>query len=424
MNIVMMTNTYAPRVGGAEKSIEIFSEDFRRLGHPTLIVTPAFESAEESSEHVLRLSAIKNVANTGYSLCLPFTGELSNRLEEFGPDLIHCHQPFHLGDSAMRFARRNNLPLIFTHHTLYERYAMGHEYESQTLLNFAKALPTEFANLCDAVIAPTPSIAQVIQQRGGTQPIHVVPTGIDIDQFRSGDRARFRKKHEIADDAMLVGNIGRLLPAKNMEYLARAVAQWLRQSGANGQAVFVGDGPSLATMKKIFADAQCAERVIFTGSLSGQDLYDAYAALDLFLFASLTDTQGLVLIEAMSAGTPVLALDATGPCDIVEHDKTGRLVDTDAPPEQYAEQINAMTQDREQLSHMAEQAGKAADQYDRARCADQMLQVYQEVIHERTDAPDTQPWQQFADRATTEWNLLIEKINATTHSLFQGNRNS
>jgi len=131
MNIVMFTNAYEPVIGGLEQSVTTFAEDFQAEGHRVLIVTLAFPGAEKSDETVFRLPAIKEVAGTEFSIRLPVPAGLKERLDAFEPDIVHSHHPFMVGDTALRVARRRGLPLVFTHHTLYERYAYLFSRESE-----------------------------------------------------------------------------------------------------------------------------------------------------------------------------------------------------------------------------------------------------------------------------------------------------
>lgn len=418
MHIVMFTNTYAPMVGGAEKSVEVFSEDLRQAGHRVLIVTPAFEGAEQSTDLIVRLPSIKNLGDAGYSFRLPSSPGLNDRLKTFQPDIIHCHQPFHLGDTALRYARQHGLPLVYTHHTLYERYLHERDADSDILRRLAVTLPSEFANLCDLVIAPTESIAEMLRQRGVTRPIRVVPTGIDVARFASGDRRRARRRWKIDESAPVVGHVGRLIPAKNLDYLARALSAWLERGGPEARSLIVGDGSAQTSIREHFQRAQVEDRVIFTGKQTGDDLADAYAAMDLFAFSSLTDTQGLVLVEAMSAGKPIVSLNATGPCDVIEHEQSGHLVDVNAPPEQFAEAVSQIVEDDDRLRAMSDAARERAEHYSRSSCLDQLQDVYDAVERDKA-VPDLTWWDQFTERMATEWDLLAGRFNAARASMWK-----
>nr|WP_218280103.1 glycosyltransferase [Verrucomicrobium spinosum] len=147
---------------------------------------------------------------------------LNERLDSFQADIIHAHHPFLLGATALRVGASKNVPVVFTHHTRYEDYTHYVPFDSPAFREVAVNLSTQFANLCDGVIAPSESIATMIKERGVESPVKVVPTGIDIKAFSSGDGRGMRKKLKIPDDAFVVGHLGRLAAEKNLEYLAGA----------------------------------------------------------------------------------------------------------------------------------------------------------------------------------------------------------
>ena len=227
MKICMMTNTYLPHVGGVARSVSTFADEYLKQRHKVLVVAPEFEGkplTKRAASIVERVAAIQNFNGSDFSVRLPLAATLSERIDNFQADILHAHHPFLLGDTALRVAATKNVPIIFTHHTRYEDYTHYVPFDSPALKEVAINLSTEFANLCDGVIAPSESIAALIKKRGVTSPIRVVPTGIDVKAFAAGDGACFRKKFKIPAKAFVVGHVGRLAPEKNLGYLARAAA--------------------------------------------------------------------------------------------------------------------------------------------------------------------------------------------------------
>lgn len=325
MNIVIFTNTYIPHVGGVARSVEAFVTEYRKLGHRVLVVAPEFAEMPEHEPDVVRIAAIQNFNATDFSVALPFHDKLSQVLDEFKPDIVHSQHPFLLGMSALRTARYRKLPLVFTHHTLYEQYTHYVPGDSQTMQHFAIALATRYANLCDQVIAPSQSIADLLQERGVTSPVNVIPTGVYLEKFATGDGNLVRRQLGIPADALVIGHLGRLAPEKNLEILSQAVADAI---GAHSKAHFlvVGAGPSEQLVRQIFAEAGKADRLHMAGVLQQQSLTDALHAMDIFGFASTSETQGMVVTEAMAAGLPVVAFDAPGVREVVVNDKNGLLL--------------------------------------------------------------------------------------------------
>jgi glycosyltransferase involved in cell wall biosynthesis len=166
MNIVMVTNTYSPHVGGVARSVAAFSAEYRRLDHRVLIVAPEFAGMPENETDVVRIPSIQNFNGSDFSVVLPVTGLLTESLDAFKPEIVHAHHPYLLGMTALRIARYRELPLVFTHHTLYEQYTHYVPGDSPTLQRFVIELATHYANLTDQVFAPSESIASLIKERG------------------------------------------------------------------------------------------------------------------------------------------------------------------------------------------------------------------------------------------------------------------
>ncbi len=327
MNILMMTNTYKPLVGGLEISIENFTREFRKAGHRVVIMAPEYPGMRPEAG-VVRIPAIQNFNGSDFSVQLPLPGASAQALGDFRPDIIHSHHPFLIGDTALRMASKYNVPLVFTHHTLYEEnvhYIPGNE---KALKRFIIELSTGYANLADQVFAPSKSIMDMLKERKVETPIEVVPSGIYVQRFSRGAAKGFRKRYGIPADAFVIGHIGRLAPEKNLEFLARAIAQFLKKE-PRAHFLIAGKGPSEATVRDILTRKGMAERLHFLGLVRGKDLADAYHAMDVFAFASHSETQGLVVTEAMAARVPVVAVDAPGVREIVKDKSNGRLIARD-----------------------------------------------------------------------------------------------
>ncbi len=245
MRIVMFTNTYLPFVSGVARSVETFSDDLWMLGHEVHVVCPTFKGATQSTERVFRVPAIQNFNGSDFSVRIPLPGAISQHLHKFNPDLIHAHHPFLLGDTALRAARELGRPLVFTHHTMYEDYTHYVPGNQERLRQFVVRLSIDYANFCDHVIAPSESVAALLHGRGVESPITVIPTGIDLAVFSSGNGRAIREELGISPNCKVIGHLGRLAPEKNLEYLAEAITHYLcHKAGADSCCLMVGSGPS------------------------------------------------------------------------------------------------------------------------------------------------------------------------------------
>lgn len=426
MNVVMFTNVFKPFVGGVSRSVATFAENLRDMGDRVLVVTLEFPDATESGEDVFRLPALKEFAGSGFSLRLPLPAGLHDRLESFSPDIVHSHHPFMLGDTALRVAKWRNIPLVFTHHTLYENYTYRFGGDSAALEEIARSMATEYANLCDLAVAPTPSIARIIKKRGVEVPVEVIPTGIDLDQFANGDRSACREAYGIPDEAFVMGYLGRVVEEKNVTYLARAAARVLKNH-PDAWYLIAGDGEEGSSLETFFENEGVADRVVMTGNLTGPDIANAYAAMDLFLFASKTDTQGIVILESLCAGTPVVALEATGPKDIIEPGKSGFLLPEDADATAFAEQIERLKNDPEKRRIFRDKSCDKAWEFDRRLCAARLFTVYRRLIsaqRERSGNSDDILWERLQHKFGAEWDLLKGRLSVFASTFLENNSNN
>jgi glycosyltransferase involved in cell wall biosynthesis len=420
MNIVMMTNTYLPHVGGVAQSVDRFSRAFRALGHRVLIVAPEFEGQPEHEVDVVRVPALQKFNGSDFAVTLPVFGSLRPALDAFEPDIIHSHHPFLIGVTAIRVAASRQLPLVFTHHTMYEQYVHYVPIDAPRVKEFTIKMVTSYANQSDLVIAPSASVANVLRARGIESPISVVPTGVNVRHFRRGDGRSFRRRFNIPRNAFVVGHVGRLAPEKNLQFLARAAA---RCCAIHPETVvlIVGAGPSEQEIEREFQRQGVRARLIMAGVQRGRDLVDSYHAMDVFAFSSFSETQGMVLVEAMAAGVPVVALDAPGAREVVQDRRNGRLL-ANVEPEAFAQALawvaELPSESRDKLKTGARMTG---DVFSTENCARQALSVYESVLdrHKAYTDFDEGAWGVMLNTLREEWTLWSDRIAIATDVLFR-----
>ncbi|MCL7489621.1 MAG: glycosyltransferase [Desulfobulbaceae bacterium] len=414
----MFTNTYLPHVGGVARSVSIFAEDLRAMGHNVLVVAPTFDHQpkNEDERRVLRVAAIQNFNGSDFSVRIPLPGMLEEKITDFRPDIIHSHHPFLLGDTALRMARLLDLPIVFTHHTLYEQYTHYVPFDSTAMKRFVIHLSTEYANLCNSVIAPSSSIKTLLEKRGVRTPVVVLPTGVDLNFFKNGKADSFRHTHNIPGDHKIIGHIGRLAREKNLPFLAAAVSGFLKNH-REYSFVVAGSGDAEKEIKKIFARHSLAHRLIMPGILRGTELADCYKAMDVFVFASKSETQGLVLMEAMAAGVPVIAVRASGVSDVVEDRKNGRILRANCSEKTFARAI-ADAFEAEDIARWRFAALHTAARFSRERCASMLRELY-EKNRSKTPGPGlySDTLDNIRKKLQVEWELLQEKASAVMQTL-------
>jgi 1,2-diacylglycerol 3-alpha-glucosyltransferase len=218
---------------------------------------------------------------------------------------------------------------------------------------------------------------------------------------------------------LVVGHVGRLASEKNLDFLARAAGFFLAKR-PDAWLVVVGSGDHEDAMKETVCHLASGDRMIMAGQQTGGDLASAYAAMDVFAFSSQSETQGMVLVEAMAARTPVVALDGSGVRDVLDN-SSGRLLPADATEEAFAAALEEITLNRQALRKLGEEARRLVREYSLDVCADRVLELYERLVEQsahREDA-DPGPWDRLLARLEIEWNLLIEKTSALTAAVVE-----
>jgi 1,2-diacylglycerol 3-alpha-glucosyltransferase len=251
-----------------------------------------------------------------------------------------------------------------------------------------------------------------LRERGVTTPITSVPTGIDVGLFASGDGKRFRRRFKIDEKETVVGYVGRIAREKNLGFLARAVGKFLRQR-PEARFLVIGSGEAAEEMQRTCLQTASPDQIVMAGCFTGPDLADAYSAMDVFAFSSQSETQGMVLAEAMAAGVPVVALDAPGAREIVS-DSNGRLLPAGATEGEFANALAEIMDDHGPLQQMRAAARQTAEEFSVEHCADRVLSIYEGLATDlsRPTKADPAPWDRLLGRLEIEWNLLIEKTAA------------
>lgn len=413
MNILMMTNTYKPILGGLERSVENFTNEYRKAGHNVIIVAPNYPDMM-AEENVIRIPAIQNFNGSDFSIQLPIPGVLTDALGDFKPHLIHTHHPFLIGDTAVRLATKYNVPLVFTHHTLYEENVHYVPGNHEALKRFVVELSTGFANLADQVFAPSESIMRLMKERGVITPIDVVPTGIYVQQFVRGAGKAFRKKQNIPSDAFVIGHIGRLAPEKNLEFVTRAVADFMKNE-PRAHFLIGGKGSSEKAIQAIMSREGVIDRLHLAGVVKGKDLIDAYHAMDVFVFASQSETQGLVITEAMAASIPVIAVDAPGVREVVRDGINGRLLARESIKDFVSALEGLAKQSEAKKKKMKKASLETAMQFSMEKCAQKAIKIYANRIVEGffRKTVEGSAWNRTTRMIQKQWELVKNLTVAT-----------
>jgi glycosyltransferase involved in cell wall biosynthesis len=383
MKIAIFTNIYLPNPYGVSGSVESFRREFERTGHEVCIFAPQWKGYHDKNPNVFRYPAVETNIKIKFPIPIPYSRKISKIINKLDLDVIHSQHPNLLGSAARRWAKKKNIPLVFTWHTLYDQYAHFVPFVPQKLaVWFAIRNARNYANKCDQIVVPTLSVGEIIKKWGVTNKnITAISTGVEEGQFANPNRESVRKKYKINSDEILLFVMTRLTAENNMEFLVDAMLDIL-EDNKNAKFMICGDGNLKEGLTKKVSDKKLSERIIFIGIVRGSEKKNYYAAGDIFVYASTSETQGMVLTEAMYAGLPIVAVRATGVKDIVEDGKTGFLVLEDKAD--FGDAAQKLIDDknlRGKFSEEAEEIAKA--KYTSKICAEKMIEVYEKAINSK-----------------------------------------
>ena len=315
-------------------------------------------------EDVVRLPSLPLPTRTGYRLTLPILKP--ERVADLS--IVHAHSPFVTGWMGLHIARRLRVPLIFTYHTRLDRYAHYIPFEAHATRYAAANLTRAYGNCADVVIVPTASTERHLRALGVRKRIEVVPGGIDLARFGAGKRrADLRARLGAAEDEALVLWVGRLGKEKNPELALDAFARL----PSYARMVAAGEGSQRAALERK-ARRIAPGRVRFIGEQPRAALPDIYACADVFLFTSASETQGLVLAEALAAGPAIVAVDAPQSRDVLK----GAARFCDADPQALAQGILATLAEG---NARRDERLAVARGYDASVLTSRVLEVYDSV---------------------------------------------
>ena len=379
IRVLMVSDVYFPRINGVSTSMETFRRALARQDVEVRLAVPRY--ADEADEPgVVRVPG-RRLPNDPEDRLLSWRGmHRAVRAAAAGCDLIHIQTPFVAHYAGLAAARHHNLPVIATYHTLFEEYLQHYApmLPAGWLKRRARGLSRRQCNALDGVIVPSTAMRERLLGYGVGVPLHVLPTGIPVERFRGRDGAAFRRLHGIAPERPVALFVGRVAHEKNIGFLLDALQHALRQR-PDVLLLIAGEGPARAELAARVKRQGLGEAVRFIGYLDRAEALPAcYAAADVFVFASRTETQGLVLLEAMAAGLPVVALAEMGTVDILGPRRASLAPPPE--PEAFGEAVGRLLGDASARQRLAADAPAYAAEWSDTEMAARLACLYRGLL--------------------------------------------
>lgn len=386
MRVLMLSDVYFPRINGVSTAIRTYRESLLAHGIEVSLVAPGY-GGETDLPWVRRVPSRRVPGDPEDRLMHWRALNAAVAEAAVGCDLIHVQTPFLAHYAGLRAARRFGLPIVATYHTLFEEY-LGHYVPllpGRLLKNVARRVSCAQCNALDAVIVPSQAISRRLADYGVRTPQHVLPTGVDLNKPPADSRNWFRSRHGIPPDCPVALYVGRVAHEKNIEFLLD-MSEEMQDTVPDMLLVIAGDGPALPSLRRSVAVRGLGERVRFIGYLDRLcELPACYAAADAFVFASRTETQGLVLLEAMSVDLPVVALAEMGTVDILGPGR-GALVSQD-DPYAFALTLTRLLRDDVLRAQLGADAKSYAAQWSSQELAGRLAGLYRQFAALRPKRP-------------------------------------
>ena len=377
----MFINYYTPSKGGMETSVINLSKGLEKAGHEVFIFAPEYPNYKDKEKNIFRYKSIRfNHGGYFYVIPIPIFSKMEEVVKNLDLDIIHSHQPYSLGNEALKFSKKFNIPLVFTYHIKYEDYSHYIPLVPSSISKkYIRKITVGYSNKCDAVISPSTAIKKLLEDHGIKAPVKIIPSGINIDNFQNdtGKKTEIRQKYQIKQNEIMLITACRLTKEKNLEFLIRSFAKIIEKQ-KNVKFMIVGDGAVKKNLKKIAEELGIKDSIVFTGLVDRTSIVDLYQASDIFVFASKTETQGLVAVEAMAAGNPVVAIKASGIEDIVKEGEDGSL--TSESEDEFSQSVLKIVSNNDLRSKMSAQAKINSKRFSIEPWVEKVTMLYEDLI--------------------------------------------
>lgn len=384
LKIAFFTDTYEPQVNGVVKFIKLTRKYLEKSGNEVQIFAPSHKDCtQKKNVHCFR--SFEFLPYPDYRVAIPHRLLLWVLMRKARkPDIVHLQTPASLGAAGLIFAKYYRIPCVATFHTLISEYThyLMKDGKIKKALKIEKITKQAiwkytawFLNSCDAVTVPSENVKKVLIENGITKPIEVLPGGIEIP--KKGDKKALRKKYGFGEKEKILLSVGRLGTEKNMEFIIRSMKR-LRKGGF--RLVIVGKGPYENELK-MAAKRLGLENITFTGFVPEENLMDYYSMADVFVSASKTETQGIVLLEACFSGLPLVSIESPVVADFIR--KYGLGLVSGCSENEFAKAIIKIFSDSKLIKSIKNGQSKAIKDLNALECTMRFERLYRSMLEEK-----------------------------------------
>lgn len=376
MKIVFFTESYKPYLSGVTVAVETLAKILTGQGHRVWIFAPDYPQKKRSLGKIYRLPSIATKKYPGFRVACPLGSGIFKKIKKISPQIIHSHSPYTLGIIARHCARKLKIPFVYSFHTIFSDYLhyfpIFPKMISSLILNqyfkwFLKNTPT---------IVPTAYTRELTISLGAS-PVEIIPTGVDFSEVYKGAGVNLKEKLRLWQNPRILLYVGRLSKEKNLPFLLEVMSR-LKQLRPDVHLVLIGSGPEENNLKKLAHNLKINDFVTFIRQVPHQEIFSYYRDADIFACPSKSETQGIVLIEAMAVGLPVVAIEAKGVSDIIKSE-FGFLVEEKV--ETFSAKVLELLESEILLKDMSRKAKKASlENYSSQVMARKTEKFYQKIL--------------------------------------------
>lgn len=308
MKIGFFTDGYLPQLDGVGENVSTLATALRQAGQKVYVIAPKHPGFKDKDPNVFRLRSVRVYKKPEWRMALPIPEKDFQKAAKIPFDLIHGHAGGPVSFLGFEIARRRNIPYVFTYHTLWNRYThyiLKGKVLTPKMMEVASKI---YCNMCTLIIAPTKRVKKELESYGVTKPIYVISGRLDLDRFRKVEKGYLRKKLRLGKEISIVLYVGRLGKEKSVDLIVKSFSL-VAKSKENTRLVIVGDGPEREKLEKLALKEGIGKKIFFAGFVNRDQIPLVYKDADIFVFASQTETQGIVVPEALASGLPCVVVD-------------------------------------------------------------------------------------------------------------------